>query len=160
MSLSSVIKEYALSLGYDRVGFTTADRFPIYERELTQRREMYDWAMGEPRQLLKSADPRNIMAEAKSIVVTVYDYFKQSYPQALVGKIGRYYLSHGARPMHPIHQERYRLLREFLEKQGCRVSRSSVAPPARLSGARAGVTNYGKNCFAFAEGIGSFVTIV
>ena len=50
-------------------------------------------------------------------------------------------------------------MREFLEKQGCRVGRDSVEPPARLSGARAGVTHYGKNCFAFTEGIGSFITI-
>ena len=43
MSLSTDIKEYALTLGYDRIGFTTADSFPIYEKELTERRQMYDW---------------------------------------------------------------------------------------------------------------------
>lgn len=99
------------------------------------------------------------MPEAKSIVVTAYDYIKESFPLALVGKIGRIYLSFGGRPIHPINQSRYLLLREFLEKQGCQVSSGSVVPPARLSGARAGVTNYGKNCFAFVEGIGSFITI-
>lgn len=159
MSLSSDIREYALSLGYDRVGFTTADRFPIYEQELTERREMYDWAMGGTIQLLKSADPKNVLPEAKSIVVTVYDYFKQSYTQGMVGKIGRVYQSFGGIPPHPIHRARYRLLREFLEKRGCQVSRGAVTPPPRLAGARAGVTNFGKNCFAFAEGIGSFIIV-
>jgi len=161
MSLSSDIKEYALSIGYDRVGFTTAEKFPVYEKELTERREMYDWAiLREPRDLLKSVEPRNIMPGAKSIIVTVTDYFKQSYPQALVGKVGRAYLSFGGRPVHPIHQARSRLLREFLEKQGCQVGQDLFVLPARLSGARAGVTNYGKNCFAFAEGVGSFIYIV
>jgi epoxyqueuosine reductase len=45
MSLSSDIKEYALAIGYDRVGFTTSEKFPIYERELAERRDMYSWAI-------------------------------------------------------------------------------------------------------------------
>lgn len=160
MSLSADIKEYALSLGYDRVGITTADKFPIYEQQLTERPQMYRWAIEGNAQLLKSADPRNILPDAKSIVVAVYDYFKQSYPKEVVGKVGRLYLAYGAAPPYPIHQARYRLLREFLEKQGIQVARGPVGPPARLSAARAGVANYGKNCFAFAEGIGSFIVIV
>lgn len=158
MSLSSDIKEYALSLGYDRVGFTTADRFPIYEQELTERRQMYDWAIESSRQLLKAADPRNILPEARSIVVAVYDYFKQSYPQEMLGKVGRLYLSHGGPPF-PINRARYRLLSEFLESRGVRVARGIVTVPARQAAARAGVTHFGRNCFAFAEGIGSFIFI-
>ena len=80
MSLSSEIKEYALSLGYDRVGFTTAEEFPIYEKELTERRHMYDWTAEGGDRMLKSADPKNILPEARSIVVAVYDYFKPGFP--------------------------------------------------------------------------------
>ena len=36
---------------------------------------------------------------------------------------------------------------------------NDIVPPARLAGARAGVTNFGKNTFAFAEDIGSYITI-
>lgn len=39
------------------------------------------------------------------------------------------------------------------------MSRDPAVPPARLAAARAGVTYFGKNCFAFAEGIGSWVII-
>ena len=154
MSLSSEIKECALSLGYDRVGFTTAEEFPIYEKELTERRHMYDWTAEGGDRMLKSADPKNILPEAGSIVVAVYDYFKQSFPQELVDKVGRCYQAMGGLP---IHRARFRLLKEFLENQGYKVGRGPIALPARLSGARAGVTNCGKNCFAFAEGIGSFI---
>lgn len=154
MSLSSDIEEYALSLGYDRVGFTTADRFPILERELNERSHMYD---GTVSQLLRAANPTNILPEARSIIALVYDYFRHSYPEEMIGRVGRYYQSWGGSPPHPIHRARNLLLIEFLGNRGCR---AGWGLPHRPSGARAGVTNYGKNCFAFVEGIGSFVSIV
>ncbi|HXX59182.1 MAG TPA: hypothetical protein VEI27_00715, partial [Dehalococcoidales bacterium] len=58
MSLSSDIKEYGLEIGYDRVGFTTAEKFTSYEQDLKERREMYSWAIDGRRQLLKAADPQ------------------------------------------------------------------------------------------------------
>ncbi len=159
MSLSSDIKEYALALGYDRVGFTTAERFTLYEEEILKREDMYSWATGPGWGLLQGADPKTILQEAESVVVTVFDYFRHSYPVDMVGKVGRAYQSLGGAPPTPVHRARYRLLREFLEKQGAKVGRATFDLPARLAGARAGVTNYGKNTFAFAEGIGSFVVI-
>jgi len=155
LSLSTDIKEYALSLGYDRVGFTTADSFPVLQRELNDRSDMYDWVGSW---LLRNADPTNVLPEARSVIALVYDYFRHSYPEEMTGKVGRYYLSWGTGgPPHPIHRARNVLLIEFLQNQGCRVG---WGLPSRPSAARTGVTNYGKNCFAFIEGIGSFVSIV
>jgi len=45
LSLSSDIRECALSLGYDWVGFTTADSFPVLQKELNNRSDMYDWVV-------------------------------------------------------------------------------------------------------------------
>jgi len=157
VSLSDRIREYALSLGYDRVGFTTADEFPIYRKELTDRRHMYDWTPTLNAGLLRNAEPRSVSPEARSIIVAVYVYFKHSYPDEMVGKVGRYYQSLGGVPQRPIHQARYRLLKEFLEQEGCTVVNGG-APP-RLASARAGTTTYGKNCFAFAGKMGSFLFI-
>ena len=159
MSLSSEIKEFALSIGYDRIGFTTADIFTIYEKELNERRQMYEWTLGSNLRLYRSSDPRNILPEARSIVVTVYDYFRHSYPVELTGKVGRLYQSVGGIPPLPINRARHRLLREFLEKHGIRTSRGAIEPPARLAGARSRITNFGKNCFAYADSIGSFIMI-
>lgn len=78
MSLSDRIREYALSLGYDRVGFTTADEFPIYRKELTDRVHMYDWVPSLHANLLRTAEPRSVFPEARSTVVAVYAYFKHS----------------------------------------------------------------------------------
>jgi len=159
VSLSSDLKEYALGLGYDRVGFTTADKFALYEEELLKREDMYSWATGRDWGLVVGADPRNVLPEARSVVVTVLDYFKHSYPREMIGKVGRAYQSLGGRPPIPIHRARHRLLRDFLEKQGCKVGKPVFDLPARMAGARAGVTSYGKNTFAFAAGIGSFIVI-
>lgn len=159
MSISSDIREYALSLGYDRVGFTTAERFALYEEELLKRQDMYSWATGRDWGLIKGADPTGILPEARSVVVTIFDYLKHSYPREMLGKVGRAYQSLGGIPPIPIHRARYRLLRDFLEKQGCKVGRAGFDLPARLAATRAGVADYGKNTFAFAKGMGSFVVI-
>ncbi len=152
MSITSDIQDYALSLGYDRVGFTTSDSFTLYEEELRRRHDMYSWATGQDWGLIQGVDPRNVLSGARSVVVTVFDYFKHSYPEEMVGRVGRAYQSLGGVPPIPVHRARYRLLREFLEKQGCRVGRAGFDLPARLAAARAGVTDYGKNTFAFAGG--------
>jgi epoxyqueuosine reductase len=158
MSLTSNIKEYALSLGYDRVGFTTAADFPIYRRELTERGHMYDWTPSLHAGLLRTAEPHGVFPEARSTVVAVYGYFKHSYPSEMVGRVGRYYQSLGGVPQLPMHGARYRLLKEFMEKAGCRTV-GGGAPPPRLASARAGTTTFGKNCFAFAGSLGSFLFI-
>ena len=75
----------------------------------------------------------------------------------MVGKVGRCYQSLGDVPQLPMNQARYRLLKEFLEKEGCKTV--SDGAPARLASARAGATTYGKNCFAFLGDMGSFIVI-
>jgi epoxyqueuosine reductase len=156
MSLTEDIKEYALDLGYSRVGVTTVDSFPSYIAELKSRYEMYSFYIEDPRQPLKCADPRSIMASAKSIVSVLYDFSKESYPENLVGKIGRFYLARCYNaPEHRLNGARPKLMRDFLKNNGCRLA-EGICLPERLTAARAGIVTYGKNTFAYAEGIGSF----
>jgi len=159
MALSADIKDFGLDLGYSKVGITSADPFPEYSTELKSRHQMYSWFIEGPRQLMKGAEPRAFMPEAKSIVVAVHDFFKTSFPEELVGRIGRLYQARAyIAPPHRLNGARRQLLKEFLEKNGCKALGDPVIP-ARLSAARAGATTYGRNTFAFAEGIGSFVVI-
>ena len=159
MSLSEDIKDFGLDLGYSKVGITTADGFPDYIAELNSRRDMYAWYIEGAFQPLTGADPKSVMPSAKSIIVVVYDVFKESFPEKLVGKIGRFYQSRCyLTPRHRINGARRQLMREFLEKSGCQVAQRLVVPE-RLSAARAGIVTYGKNTFAFAEGIGSFILV-
>lgn len=157
MSLSENIKDFGLDLGYSKVGITTADSFPSYIAELKARSEMYAWYIEGSFQPIKGADPKSIMPSAKSIVAVVYDGSKESFPEKLVGKIGRLYQARCyLTPRHRINGARRQLMREFLEKNGCEVAQRLVLPE-RLAAARAGIVTYGKNTFAFADGIGSFI---
>ena len=157
MSLSEDIKDFALDLGYSRAGITTADSFPDYIAELNSRRDMYGWYIESAFQPITGADPKSVMPSAKSIVAVVYDASKESFPATLVGKIGRLYQARCyLTPRHRIQGARRQLMREFLEKNGIKVAQRLVVPE-RLSAARAGIVTYGKNTFAFAEGIGSFI---
>ncbi len=159
MSLSEDIKDFGLDLGYSKVGITTADAFPDYIAELESRHNMYSFFIEGDSEPIKGADPKSVMPSAKSIVVAVYDAFKESFPEKLVGKIGRIYQARCYRTSHNrINGARRQLMHEFLEKNGCQVATRLVVPD-RLSAARAGATTYGKNTFAFAEGIGSFIVI-
>jgi epoxyqueuosine reductase len=159
VSLREDIKDFALDLGYSKVGITPAENFPEYITELNSRYEMYAWYIEGPRQPLNNTNPKNTMPSAKSIIAVVYDAYKESFPETLVGKIGRIYQARCyLAPSNRINGARRQLMREFLEKNGCQVAPRPVIPE-RLSAARAGVTTYGKNTFAFAEGIGSFNVI-
>ncbi len=159
MSLSEDIKDFGLDLGYNKVGITTADSFPSYIAELSSRYEMYAWYINGGYQPLKGADLKSAMPSARSIITVVLDVSVKSFPEKLVGKIGRLYQARAyLAPRHRINGARRQLLREFLEKAGCEVARR-LTVPERLAAARSGVVTYGKNNFAFAEGIGSFISI-
>ncbi len=159
MSLTEDIKEFALDLGYSKVGVTGVAGFPDYLEELKSRYEQYAFFIEGPRKPIAGADPKSIMPSAKSIITVVYDYSKESFPESLVGKIGRLYLSRSYNaPEHRIHGSRHRLMREFLGRNGCQVAQG-ICVPERLTAARAGIVTYGRNTFAFAEGIGSFIIL-
>ncbi len=47
MSLTAKIKEYALDIGYSKVGIIPADSFPEYIADITNRSEMYSFFVKE-----------------------------------------------------------------------------------------------------------------
>ena len=130
-----------------------------FAAELNSRYEMYAWYIEGASQPITGADPKSVMPSAKSIIALVYDFSKECFPKKLVGKVGRLYQARCYRaPRHRISGTRHQLIQEFMEKSGCQVATRLVVPE-RLAAARAGVVTYGKNTFAFAEGIGSFILI-
>ncbi len=163
MSLTEEIKSYALDLGYSRVGIATAEPFPLYAQALAERSQDYDWAIESGLRLERTVDPRDRLPGARSIVVAVYDYVRERFPENLVGKIGRLYQSRSyIEPPTRIGGARVQLMRQFLEKNGMQVGRwflISSGVPDRLAAVRAGVGEFGRNTFVCAPGIGTFVII-
>jgi epoxyqueuosine reductase len=156
MSLTQIIKEKALELGFAAVGVATAEPFTLYAEEIGSRPEMYAWGRGLSQQasvrdldLNRFVDPARYLPEVKSLVVVTDSYFEEDFPPSLAGKIGRCYLKGLFCPEETSHSRRRKEFKKFLQDLGIQ---SIYGPaPARLAGARAGVTHYGKNCFAFAN---------
>lgn len=156
MSISQLIKEKGLELGYADVGIGTAEPFTIYTEQLTNRQDMYAWSQNISQiaavrdfGLLWTAEPSQILPEAKSIIVGVNNYFARAFPSSMEGEIGRCYQAGIFCHEKSDYQERSKAFRAFLENNGFKVKFAQA--PARLSGARAGVASYGNNCFAYAN---------
>jgi len=156
MSLTQEIKEKALELGFVAAGIASPEPFTLYAEELSSRPEMYEWGKTlsqktslQDMHLLRFVDPAGFMPEVKSLIVVTDSYSEEDFPPALVGKIGRCYLKGLFCPEETRHSQRRKEFKKFLQGQGMKVLYGRA--PARMSGARAGVTNYGKNCFAFAN---------
>ena len=159
MSLSSEIKEFALDLGYSAVGITTAETFEDHIAQVRSRGDVYDFYVEDPRQLLAGAEPRKALPNAKSIISVAWDYAQRAFPESLLGKVGRIYQArcYGA-PPERINGARYKLLVDFVERHGCQVGKG-IFVPERRAAARAGVTTFGRNNFAYARGVGSWVLL-
>ncbi len=156
MSLTKTIKEKALELGFVAAGVATPEPFIKYEEELNERREMYAWGKGlgerasvRDLDLHRFVDPAGFIPRVKSLLVVTDSYFEEDFPSSLVGTIGRCYLKGLFCPEDTKHSRRRKELKKFLQGLGMKVLYGPA--PARMAGARAGVTNYGKNCFAFAN---------
>ena len=159
MSITADILDFALDIGYSKVGITSADDFQDHIDEVLSRGEIYDYYRADPRQLLKGAQPKEIMSSARSIISLAWDYAEKSFPESLRGKVGRIYQARCyLAPPHRINGARYQLMLDFLAKIGCEIGKALFVPDRRVA-ARAGVTTFGKNNFAYTEKSGSFVVL-
>lgn len=104
---------------------------------------------GNANVLLQNALPQKLWPKARSIIVCVYNYFSRAFPSSLTGKFGRPYLGN-YRVKYNLDHGTTEKFAKFLRQEGLSVN-CELDPPARMAGARAGVTNYGKNCFAYAN---------
>ncbi len=115
MSLSEDIKDFALDLGYSKVGITTADGFLGHVAELKSRYDQYRFYIEGPQRPLDWAEPRSVMPSAKSIIAAVYDFSREAFPEKLIGKIGRVYQARCyITPRHRINGARRQLMQDFL----------------------------------------------
>jgi len=141
--------EQAQKLGFDDVGFTTADTFEAQQKVLTERSENYSWLSGKGMDLMVGTDPKNSFPEAKSIIVLVDTYFRYSFPASLVGKFGRCYLDDDRVTREGLYR-RTKAFCDFLVEKGIRAKIPGNLPH-RLAAARAGLGTFGKNCLIYSN---------
>lgn len=159
MSLTQSIREFALDLGYSRVGIIPFGAFVSYERELASRGEPYGWFNRAMRAALANGNTRDPASFAKSVIMLVWDYSRTRFPESLVGKVGRVYQARCyLPPEHRVNGARIALFRAHLQSLGCDCE-TDICLPDRWIGAMAGVTDYGRNTVAYAGDAGSFIVL-
>ena len=161
MTLTSDIKDFALDLGYSKVGIAPAAGFPDHVEAVLSRREHYGFFIDNPqRNFTGGADPAaGLMPSAKSIISLVYDYATCAFPEKLLRCIGRIYLARCyLAPPQRINGSRHSLFLSFLRQRGCEIG-EVITLPERRAAARAGTATFGCNTFAYAEGSGSFIML-
>ncbi len=156
---SSDIKEYGLNIGYSKVGITSADCFTEYLDEVVSRGDQYDILNFTTTNPVHGATPKNIMPEAKSVIVLIWDYFQNDFPEELTKMIGKIYLARCYNPLPGmLAHSRLQLMKDYLSNNGCMVN-STIGIPARWAAAQAGVATFGRNNFAYADDAGSYIVI-
>lgn len=147
--LKERIRQKALEMGYPDLGFTGVEPLELYTREVRTRPEMYDWVNTEAFSPVRGASPGVKHPWARSLLVLIRNYHRKSFPKSLVGRFGRCYQV-DERKIKGEEHRRFAAFLEFLRQEGLD-ARYEGEIPARMAAARAGVTTYGKNCFAYAR---------
>lgn len=156
MELKELIMKRAEELGFCKVGFTTMDDLPrVYEE--AQRRDYPEFLLGLAE---RGSHPQQLAPKAKSIIVLAYDYSEIEYPENLLPYVGRIYLSHSFIPREgdPA-KRRLDAFEDYLKEAGVGFEPDRIQLMIRPAAMRSGVASFGRNNFAYVDGIGSFVTL-
>ncbi|MCP4755545.1 MAG: epoxyqueuosine reductase, partial [Proteobacteria bacterium] len=146
------VVEKAKELGFDEIGFTTAEPFEAQIQVLEERKEGYAQFKNAGFDLVKGSDPKNVLPEARSIIVLVDWYLKESFHPFMEAHFGRLYIDEDR----IFQQELYRRTKEFvgfLREDGIQAVNSGDLPH-RASAGRAGIGNVGKNCIMYSRKAG------
>ena len=142
------IIEKALEIGFVDAGFTTAEPFESHREFLQGRKEEYGWAEKAGLALMDGTDPKTVLPGARSIIVLLDCYCRESFPHFLEGSFGRCYLDDDRVTKDGL-ALRIKSFRSFLRDNGID-SKVPFNLPHRVAAARAGMGTFGKNCLFYA----------
>ena len=156
MTLEDRIRAKACELGFCKAGFTTVEDLPrVSQLARTRAYPQFFQDMIEA-----GSHPARLMEGTRSIIVLAYDYSELRYPAKLLAHVSRTYLSRSYLPL-PGTPARKRLddFEEFLSSEGIAFEPDRNILMMRPVGLRAGVITFGRNNFAYVDGVGSFVIL-
>ncbi|MGD0277061.1 MAG: epoxyqueuosine reductase, partial [Syntrophales bacterium] len=143
------IIEAARAIGFDDIGFTTAEPFAEYLEILKSRQDDYAWTSKMGLDLDTGTDPKTIMPGAKSIIVVLDLYFREAFTASMEGHFGRCYLDDDRMTRDGL-SKRIKKFRAYLKENGIE-SKVPFNLPHRAAAARAGVGDFGKNCLLYTR---------
>ena len=120
--------------------------------------EEYGWTEAVGFSLLAGTDPKNILPNAKSIIVLLESYFEEAFPLQMERHFGRCYHNDDRVTKDGL-ALKVKAFRQFLKANGID---SKVPPhmPHRLSAARAGLGTFGNNCVFYALRVAPIAILV
>jgi epoxyqueuosine reductase len=136
-------------LGFEDVGFTSAEPFTEHKQMLMEMQDEYKWAETVGLDLLNGTDPTTILPDAKTIIVLMEVYFRKAYPKSMEGIFGRCYLDDDRVTRDGLFK-RIKAFRTFLRDNGID-SKVPFNMPHRVAAARAGMGTFGKNCLFYSN---------
>lgn len=143
------IIEKARELGFDDIGFTTAEPFESHREYLENKKDEYSWAPKVGIDLFNGIDPAEVLPAAKSIVVLIDVYFREGFPRSMESNFGRCYLDDDRVTRNGL-SKRVKEFRSFLRDNGIN-SKVPFHLPHRVAAARAGLGTFGKNCLFYSN---------
>ncbi|GAB6192184.1 epoxyqueuosine reductase [Desulfocastanea catecholica] len=159
--LTKKLKMKALELGFSKVGITTTDAFADHALELSTRPDYAPWVnKPETGRLIDGCCPKEFYPESKSIICSTYGFGDMLYPEELTPYVGRTYLSRSYSPLEGSSCGiRENAFKEYIKSLGISLYEGNVELPKRMACARAGITTFGKNNFAYTKENGSFIIL-
>jgi len=148
LSKTEVI-EKAYALGFDEIGFTTAEPFESQKEVLLERKEGYEHFKRDNIDLMRGTDPQKILPGARSIIVLVHWFLKESFHPFMEAHFGKFYVDED-RIFRKEMIGRSVDFVKYLREKGITAKASGELPHRACSG-RAGIGNVGKNCIMYSR---------
>lgn len=139
----------AQNIGFADIGFTTSETFDSHRDLLLSKKEEYGWTETAGIDLLNGTNPKNILPNAKSIIVLLEIYYRGAFPRSLEANFGRCYLDDDRITKDGL-AKKIKAFRNYLRENGID-SKVPFNVPHRLAAARAGVGTFGKNCLLYSN---------
>jgi len=161
IDLTRKLKMKALELGFSKVGITTTEEFAGHAQELRTRPDYAPWVnTPQTGRLIDGCRPKEFYPEGNSIICTVYGFGDMLYPEELTPYVGRTYLSRSYSPLaESACGIRENAFKAYIKSLGIALYEGDVDLPKRMACARAGITTFGKNNFAYTKEDGSFIIL-
>jgi len=143
-TLTTRLKQYALTQGIDLIGITSAKPFIIQRKNETV------------------VDPKELLNDAKAIIVTGF-YINEKDNMILTepNKARGRYNSYDVKAFMPMEKYYIKTIQKFLEREGYKVEfNKNYRIPDKMAAVRAVLGKYGKNSVVITERYGSFIMFV
>lgn len=162
--LQSNIKEYAASIGIDKIGFTTAAPFLELKNRLRRQQELGYQSGFEESDIEKRTEPVILLDQAESIIsiAIAYPSKMKDSPKGRIGeRRGIFARASWGMDYHIVLREKLKLLEAYISEKMPNAKMRSMVDTGELVdravAERAGIGWSGKNCSIITPEFGSYV---